>query len=106
MNVFKENCPYCGTKSVAFTILHETLWSKNISLTGSKRHLWDVFSKCGQCGRGVVATFETNTGEPPRSQSTGRSQLLKIAPSAPNHWCAEPHSPKMSHGSSSKPWIT
>lgn len=84
MNVFKENCPYCGTKSVAFTILHETLWSKGSSHAGPQRCLWDAFSRCGQCERGVVATFETKNENPPRSQGHDRVRLLKIAPSVPN----------------------
>ena len=86
MSVFKENCPYCGTKSVAFTILHETLWSKGIKnpSTRYQRHLWDVFSKCGKCARGIVATFETGNEKSPKPQLPGRSQLLEIAPSAPD----------------------
>ena len=38
MSVFRANCPYCGTKEVAFTILCE-------ECLDNKGH-WDTFAKC------------------------------------------------------------
>ena len=45
---FQEDCPYCGTKSVAFTIHEGIKW---------RVRCFDVFAECGFCHRGVVAEF-------------------------------------------------
>ena len=92
-NVFKQNCPYCGTKSVAFTILHSTLWKTGLRSPGtdSQKHHWDVLSTCGYCKRGIVATFETDNAFSPAEQKPNqRRRLQGIAPTppstvAPNH---------------------
>ena len=81
MSVFKTDCPYCSTKNVAFTILQDTLWSKDAYGTGSHSCLWDALSKCGYCGRGIVATFLTNDQTSP--QKTNRYELKSIAPPSP-----------------------
>jgi len=51
MNIFKHDCPHCGTKSVAFTIL-----SKH-KVEGRFDLVFDTFATCGSCDRGVVAVL-------------------------------------------------
>ena len=81
MRIFSEDCPYCGTKSVAFTISDERKVSKPST--------WDTFAHCGHCGRGIVATFHViDTRDLPPSEAAAR--LLSIAPknrsaAAPEH---------------------
>ncbi|MDE0705487.1 MAG: DUF4145 domain-containing protein, partial [Rhodospirillaceae bacterium] len=55
MSVFKEDCPHCGTKSVAFSIVQEIRFDSTS---------WDTLMTCGNCGRGVLATFQ-GSGEKP-----------------------------------------
>ena len=57
MSVFKADCPHCGTKSVAFSIVNEI----RIGTTD-----WDTLTRCAHCGRGVLATFRGNSQEPTR----------------------------------------
>ena len=98
MNVFKNDCPYCGIKSVAFTILHEELWSKSpLPPPGSGDYIygWDAFAKCGHCGRGIIATFKTLTERPPTKQQ-GEARffkLVEIAPQLPKNSAPE-HTPE------------
>ena len=59
MTVFKNDCPHCGTKSVAFTIISQWRAPKTVSL-------WDTLAYCGQCGRGILATFNMPKGKGPK----------------------------------------
>ena len=51
MGVFKADCPHCGTRSVAFSIVHERRVDK------SPKRLWDTLAFCGQCSHGILANF-------------------------------------------------
>ena len=76
MSVFQNNCPYCGTKRVAFTILCEVTYDRH-------GFYWDTFAQCGHCRRGIVATFETSNNQKP---SDGQyEELLDMAPSLPDN---------------------
>ena len=77
MKIFKSNCPYCGTKSVAFRILCE----QNL---GPNTFCWDVFARCGYCSRGIVATFKVTSNPPPSDTDDEHRKLLGIAPAFPN----------------------
>ena len=82
MRIFSEDCPYCGTKSVAFTISAE----KKVG----KPSTWDTFAHCGYCERGIVATFRVFGGEDYPPSETYQRKLLDIAPekrssAAPKH---------------------
>ena len=92
MSVFKENCPHCGTKSVAFTIIGETLWSYD---DRTDRVKWDALAKCGHCGRGIVAALDMDQGNPetPPSRYLHLCKLLSIFPSPPSTG-APPHTPE------------
>ena len=92
MSVFKTDCPYCSTKNVAFTILHDTLWSKDAHGTGSGSCLWDALSKCGYCERGIVATFLTQDQTPPKNDHS--IQTYVNCATIARHQCAEIHPPK------------
>ncbi len=59
MPMFKADCPHCGTRSVAFTLIAE-----NQAAT-VENFSWDTFAICGFCGRGILANFETYSSEPP-----------------------------------------
>ena len=76
MHVFPTNCPYCETRSVAFTILHEQNYDP-------RNDCWDTFATCGYCGRGIVATFKTNSNNLNPSK-TYKRMLLGIAPPSPS----------------------
>ena len=84
MSVFVAVCPHCSTKSVAFTIIGQQ------SATKLEDHLWDTLATCGQCSRGVLATFVTSTStgqDPGKLLSSGAENLLSlplISPSPPN----------------------
>ena len=80
MNVFLRDCPYCGIKSVAFTVLYEA--SYVLYLRNEVR--WDTFATCGYCSRGVLATFDTNGNRPPSECPPGSLMLLNTAPELPN----------------------
>ena len=45
---FQEDCPYCGTKRVAFTIHEGIKW---------RARCFDVFAECGFCHRSIIAEF-------------------------------------------------
>ena len=79
MSMFRTDCPYCGTKSVAFTLLSEMRWSES-----GFQKCYDTFARCGYCHHGIVATFETPGGRPPSECPAHQRQLLKIAPSPPD----------------------
>ena len=82
MSVFQANCPRCGTKSVAFTIHDERIWSYSPSV------MWDTFAICGCCGRGVIATFRSPGDHLPPSMCLKEKQLglslIGIAPDLPS----------------------
>ena len=80
MNMFRRECPYCGTKSVAFTILHEARYPLHLR----NEFRWDTFATCGYCRRGVVATFDTKGNKPPKECPPGSLILLNTAPEPPN----------------------
>ena len=88
MNVFREDCPYCGTKSVAFRILDEKSF-KEVSLGYIA---WDTFAQCGYCKRGIVATFEVSDRIEPPSKLNKKRRLLYIAPKRPSS-TAPKHTP-------------
>ena len=60
MAVFQDDCPHCGTTSVAFTIIREHRAFKESA------SIWDTLAVCGQCSRSVLATFLTSGPEPDR----------------------------------------
>ena len=64
MSVFKADCPYCFTRSVAFTIVGGPE-------IGSYRDLWDVLAFCSRCDRGIVATFSTPGTDGPEEMNPG-----------------------------------
>ena len=82
MSVFQDDCPHCGTKSVAFTILNEKLWNEEYNF-----YQWDTFAICGHCKRGVVATFQTPGSATLTKYLEGSQRrspyLQKIAPALP-----------------------
>ena len=86
MNVFKNDCPHCGAKSVAFTISVE----KEIKgVPSGPGWIWDTFAQCGHCRRGIVATFEVSAQRESPSKYA-KKRLLYIAPkrlssTAPKH---------------------
>ena len=84
MKVFNNNCPHCGTRSVAFTILSENHYNS---------HYWDTFATCGYCNRGIVATFEGGNGYSPSESPDGQWSPLSIAPELPSN-VAPIHTPK------------
>ena len=59
MSVFQANCPYCGTREVAFTILS----SRRVPERVQFEYSWDTFATCGHCTRGILATFSTLSSE-------------------------------------------
>lgn len=82
MDIFQADCPHCGTKSVGFTIVHQ--WHAH-KVGG---YHWDTLAWCGQCSKGVLATFQTPNSNPPTSHlgnaSWDYSNALVIAPSCPD----------------------
>lgn len=82
MSVFQANCPHCGTKRVAFTILNQSPAGKQ------SNSMWDTLAFCGQCNRGILATFLTPRGGDPMSllSSSSWNQLSPptISPSLPS----------------------
>ena len=84
MAIFTIDCPYCGAGSVAFTILRENEYSSC--------H-WDTFATCGNCERGIVATFECLDRSRPSESPYGQLSPLSIAPELPSS-AAPIHTPK------------
>ena len=83
MSVFRGDCPHCGTKSVAFSVVHEAQAKKQAE------RLWDTLAICGYCSRGILASFGTPHAEsPPRDYlGRGRGHLMQgpaIAPTPPS----------------------
>ena len=89
MTVFRDNCPFCGTKSVAFTIVAESVASK------VSPYDWHSLAICGQCSRGVLTVFETPERSPPRDLLERGHNLDKrwIFPEPPKTEAPE-HTPK------------
>ena len=91
MSVFQADCPHCGTKSVAFSIVHERCAVKN-----SERS-WDTLAICGRCTRGVLASFVTPSPESPikwlQSRNSNSLQKPRISPSRPSTRAPQ-HSPE------------
>ncbi len=106
MRVFKADCPYCKTRSVAFTIKKEECWRAPIDpqrfletriawtnfehtqhqmWLNSRVFRWDTFAICGQCNRGIVATFSVkDKNDNPATASPSLLSHDCIAPSAPD----------------------
>ena len=82
MSVFTADCPHCGTKSVSFTI------TKQVSVHKSRRNLWDTLAICGQCSRGILATFVSPDTSNPAALLNGNQRnylsLPVISPSLPS----------------------
>ncbi len=83
MSVFQANCPYCGTKAVAFKIVT----SRRVQSRTNNR--WDSLATCGFCTRGILATFETlQTNTIPEklldSNRDNEVELKTISPSPPS----------------------
>lgn len=80
MGVFKADCPYCGTKSVAFTVVCQR------RVEGHDRR--DTLAYCGQCDRGIFTSFNPPGGYSPESLLNPDNRHLldppKIAPSLPS----------------------
>ena len=79
--ITKNDCPRCGTKSVALNHAESPGSFADFFENGSRR---DAFAICGYCGRGLVLTFLQNA----RSRKP-----LEIAPS-PTSVSAPAHSPR------------
>ena len=90
MRVFKNDCPHCGTKSVAFTISEEKKFQERQPRPVS--WIWDTFAQCGYCKRGIVATFQTSHPTDLPSKTSNR-KLLCIAPKRPTS-TAPKHTPQ------------
>lgn len=87
MSVFRADCPYCYTRSVAFEI------TGGPELEGH-RALWDVLAFCARCDRGVVATFEMPGTDGPEAMNPGvLPDPVAIFPSPPKTEVPE-HTPK------------
>ena len=86
--VFQNNCPYCGTKNVAFTILYE----ESTGYQEWNDWHWDTFAKCGYCKRGVLAKFLTSGEDVPPSSGDG-VKFQEIYPSLPENG-APAHTPE------------
>ena len=69
MSTFQADCPHCGTVSVAFTIACERK-----ALKYSSGH-WDTLAICGQCSRGVLASFYCPDAKPP---TESLASVLKV----------------------------
>ena len=91
MAVFQADCPYCGTKSVAFLIKEE--WH----VSRAAGYLWDTLAICGHCSRGVLASFATQTADRPSIclQNYGQDALetVDFSPPLPDS-TAPAHTPK------------
>ena len=99
MAIFQADCPHCGTKKVALAIQHEFKCVKHPSL------IWDTLAICGQCSRGVLATFDTPRNNSPKSLIGGGSQPRKASlngTDSSRHWSAGIYNPTMSRDSSDK----
>ena len=90
MSVFPANCPHCGTKQVAFTLIHQHRAHKE------EENIWDTLSLCGQCSRCVLVAFLAPRNTDPKGLlGTSRRlevQQLGIYPSLPES-AAPAHTP-------------
>ena len=82
MSIFQADCPHCGIRGVAFTVLTD------LPVGIDSLPLFDTFAACGRCGRAIVANFESRTGDTPKQllQSGHRSylNLMSLTPTAPS----------------------
>jgi hypothetical protein len=56
--ILTHDCPFCGTRSVAFST--EGKWAESIKLDSEKTA--SVLLRCGNCGRGALARFALSPG--------------------------------------------
>ena len=82
MSTFGADCPHCGIRGVAFTIVSEKRAAKTSDL------LWDTLAICGRCSRGILASFDRVVGGTPGDLlNAGRGNQLElptISPTAPS----------------------
>ena len=82
MTVFQEDCPHCGTRSVAFTMVQQ------FHATKVEGHLWDTLCYCANCSRSILATIRTPDGQKPGNYLSGtQHEKLRwegIVPSLPD----------------------
>ena len=81
MAVFQADCPHCGTRNVAFTMMTQLHASK---LAGN---LWDTLCVCGNCSRSILATVRTpGANGPVNHLASGQIEQLRwegIVPTPP-----------------------
>ena len=58
MSIFQHDCPHCGTKNVAFSIIRDHAASR------ATQNPWDTLAVCGLCSRSVLATFKFSSHPP------------------------------------------
>ena len=82
MSIFGADCPHCGTRGVAFTIVSEKRAAK------ASDYLWDTLAICGRCSRGILASFRAPGGTTPIGLlNSGNGHQLEertISPTAPD----------------------
>lgn len=83
MAIIQNDCPYCGTKSVAFSIVHQQQCTKTDPC------LWDVLATCARCSRGVIIAYRVPENVKPAScvEHPNRRRLVQfvsVFPSPPN----------------------
>ena len=89
-SVFKADCPRCGTRGVAFTLVDEKM-TANIDLVNHGIFKWDTTARCGHCDCGVIAAFvfQGSGGDSPNARLTGRprEEIVpdQIFPEPPDH---------------------
>ncbi len=95
MIIFQGSCPHCGTKSVAFEIIYEHKVSRSTSVH------WDTLASCGQCNRGVLATFLSGNGhKPSECLQNGWTDLLSspyLSPAPPDTGAPKHTPPNVAH---------
>ncbi len=95
MSVFKANCPHCGTRSVAFSVVYEHrahMYEHRTHTTTT--NLWDTLAFCAQCSRSILATFLLEDRNKPREFVATHDDVdpLEIYPS-PRRTGAPEHTP-------------
>ena len=82
MSVFPADCPHCGTKKVAFTLIHQHHAGKE------EDNIWDTLSICGQCSRCVLVAFLMPRNTNPKgflgSTRYNETHVLGMYPSLPD----------------------
>ena len=76
--IFAEDCPYCHTREVAFTIKFIAEARRN-PYTGTESQ--DTFALCGKCGRAVVMTLTTQVDR----LDSPRINISPSPPEPPDH---------------------